>query len=295
MARSRLHVAAEWALSVSGATVAARRILGRKGRFAVLLHGIASARREEVAADAQPRLTSDDLAYLLEWLRPRFDLLTPEEYTAAKKPGVLLTFDDGFANNFSNALPVLRMFGAPAIFFVSAQHVAQPRDWLKFVREMATRGWGSLEAVPEDVACDWYDGMSVEQLRQCSADPLVTIGSHGETHAVLTECSDDELRRELRESKSFLEAVASKPIEFFAYPRGDYDARVSRCAMNAGYSGAFTIDPIGLGMPAFELPRVGIYEATPRYLGLKLCGMHRRPLPLVGPGDPASSTRALCA
>jgi peptidoglycan/xylan/chitin deacetylase (PgdA/CDA1 family) len=280
--RSHGHLrgAAWWVLWATGVSNVAYGAIARRGRFALLLHGISSHRLRDVFPEAQPHLTSDDLAHLLRWLGRRFMFLTPTEYLAASKPGVLLTFDDGFANNFRNALPVLHAFGAPAILFVSTQHVANPRDWLSFVRLQAERGWGSEEAVPENVATDWYDGMSVEELRQCSAHPLVTIGSHGVAHTVLTECGDEQLVRELRESKSFLERVTGTSISYFAYPRGDYDTRVARQTEAAGYTAAFAVDPIGLRMPHLELPRVGIYEVDRKYLSLKLSGLHRRPLPV---------------
>lgn len=278
--RSDLHRYLAWLLWSSGVAMVARKTVARQGRFALLLHGISSFRLPNVAPGIQPHLTADDLAYVLHWLRRRFDFLTPAEFLAAERPGVLLTFDDGFANNFRNALPVLRSFCAPALFFVSTQHVADPHKWLGFVGLQAEREWGSPGAVPESVAADWYDGMSVEELRQCSAEPLITVGSHGVTHAILTDCTDEQLADELRDSKRFLEAVIDTNVEYFAYPRGDYDARVARDTETAGYSAAFTIDSVGLGAAGFEVPRVGIYHADRKYLSLKLSGLHRRPLPL---------------
>lgn len=267
-------------LWATGLTAAARRTIARKGRFALLLHGVSSRRLPGVDTQAQPHFTMNELSFLLAWLRDRFTLLTPEQYFRADTPGVLLTFDDGFANNFHNALPVLRSYECPAVFFVSTQHVADPRNWLAFVRRRAEQTWGSVEDVTEAVARDWYDGLTAEELRRCAADPLITIGAHGVTHRVLTECTDAELSRELAESRSFLQDVTGHEIDYFAYPRGKYDARVAARTKAAGYTAAFTIDPLSLGLCRFELPRVGIYRADPGYLGLKLSGLHRRPLPL---------------
>ncbi|MBN1630780.1 MAG: polysaccharide deacetylase family protein [Thermoleophilia bacterium] len=227
---------------------------------------------------AQPRLTADDLASLLEWLGDRFSFLTPKEFLAGDRAGVLLTFDDGFANNAVQALPVLRKFECPALFFVSTQHVVNPRDWLGFVREQVSRAWEGPAAVPEEIRVDWYDGMSEERLRECAASPLITIGSHGVGHRVLTECEDHELAQELRDSKSYLEGVTGQGVDYFAYPKGLYDARVMREVGSAGYEAAFTIDSLGLGSPNLELPRIGIYRVDRNYLSLKLSGLHRRPL-----------------
>ncbi len=278
--QGRARDTAAWLMWATGFTALASKTLVRNGRFALLLHGVSSHRLPGIDRQAQPHFTVDELAILLEWLRDRFAFLTPEQYLVGDRPGVLLTFDDGFANNFYNALPVLRSFGCPALFFVSTQHVADPRDWLGFVRRQAEHVWGSLDSVPEAVARDWYDGLSAEELLTCAADPLVTVGSHGVTHSVLTECADAELTRELRESKSFLQDLTGGAVDYFAYPRGTYDARVAGQTEAAGYAAAFVIDSIGLGMHRFELPRVGIYQADHSYLGLKLSGLHRRPLPV---------------
>lgn len=246
-----------------------------------MFHGVSSRRLPNVDHLAQPHITADELASTLKWLRRRFAFLTPEQFLAGSAPGVLLTFDDGFANNFTNALPLLRSFECPAVFFVSTQHVANPRDWLGFVRFQAQQVWGSLERVPKEVARDWYDGLGADQLRELAADPFATVGSHGVTHSVLTECPDADLALELRESRAYLEDVTGAAVDYFAYPRGQYDARVARQTEGAGYRAAFAIDSIGLGAQNYELPRVGIYQPERWYLELKLSGLHRRPLPLV--------------
>ena len=276
---ARLIDAAGMLLSATGLTALASKAVAKRGRFALLLHGISSHKLENVDREAQPHLTAEDLAQVLDWLRCRFAFLTPQEFLAGKKAGVLLTFDDGFANNFRRALPVLRSFEVPAVFFVTTQHVAVPRDWLGFVRQQAEQAWGSVDAVPEEIAADWYDGMNLEELRECATEPLITIGSHGVTHSVLTECDDEQLTRELRESKAFLEEMTGTAVQYFAYPRGAYDERVVSRTEAAGYSAAFVIDPKGLGSGHLELPRVGIYQADSAYLSLKLSGLHRRPLP----------------
>jgi len=278
-------------LLATGLPALFRRRVARRGRLALLLHGVSSRRLEEFDPGIQPRLTADDLAYLLDWLGSRFSFLTPQEFLMGDRPGVLLTFDDGFANNAVQALPVLRSFECPALLFVSTQHVINPRDWLDFVRERASRVWRSPSDVPEDLCADWFDGMSEQQLRECAASPLITIGCHGVGHRVLTACSGRELIYELRESKSYLEGVIGRAVEYFAYPKGLYDARVMRETGMAGYAAAFAIDPVGLGSPDLEVPRVGIYAVDRRYLSLKLSGLHRPALPVV-PGPRRGRGRA---
>ncbi len=254
-----------------------RRILVKDGRFAVVLHGVSAQRVEGVPREVQPSFSAGELEAALAWIGARFGFLSPEAFLRGE-PGVLLTLDDGLANNATNALPVLERFGAPAVFFASARHVRSPRDWLGPVRRLARSHWGEESKVPEALAADFFDGMSAEQLAACGRHPLVTIGGHSETHPLLTGCSDEALQAELVGSRRYLQQVSGQPVDLFAYPTGDYDRRVASAVRAAGYRAAFALDSRAVGMPAFEIPRVGLYGSAPGYLALKLSGLHRPPL-----------------
>jgi peptidoglycan/xylan/chitin deacetylase (PgdA/CDA1 family) len=88
----------------------------------------------------------------------------------------------------------------------------------------------------------------------------VEIGSHTLSHAHLTQLPDDELRRELVESKAQIEAMLARPCRFLAYPYGEEDARVRAAARDAGYVAAFGL-PGANPIDQFSFPRVGLYAA----------------------------------
>lgn len=259
-------------LAGSGLARLARAVLVRRGRFVLTLHGVARRRYAEIPRAAQPSFCRDELRRLLEWLGGRFPFLRPEEFLAGEGPGVLLTFDDGFANNAEVALPLLREHGAPAVFFVTVQHVENPRDWLPATRRTAVAEPGS------EIAHDLYDGMSYAQLCEVAADPLLTLGSHTLHHPFLTRLDDAELRRELGQSKAYLEVATGRTVDLFAYPTGDYDRRVAEAVRAAGYRAAFAEDSKNAGVHGYEIPRVGLYSADAGYLSVKLSGLHRRPV-----------------
>ena len=269
-----------WLLWRTGVAAAARRLLASGGRLVVTFHGVASRVYGELPPAVQPSFTADRLRAAVAWIAGRWHLLTPGEFLAGETPGVLLTFDDGFANNATRALPVLEELDAPAVFFVTTQHVCEPRDWLPATRRQVRAHWQAEAEVPEEVARDLFDGMSREQLELCAAHPLVTIGSHTVGHPFLTGCDDATLGDELERSRDSLHAWCGGTVDLFAYPTGDYDLRVARAVRAAGYRAAFAQDPIGVGLPAYEIPRVGLYAADPPYLAAKLSGLHRRALPL---------------
>ena len=264
-------------LGWSGLSRAARLLLTRGGSFVLIFHGVASRRYRGVAASAQPSMDAAELRRTLDWIGSRFRFLTPEDFLRSE-PGVLLTFDDGFANNGHVVLPLLEESGSPAVFFVTTQHVSQPRNWLPATRRQATSHWPRLEDVPDEVARDLYDGMSEGELARCAEHPLITIGAHTVSHPFLTRCNEAQLAYELEAAKSQLESAIGTEVDLLAYPTGDYDRRVAEAARRAGYRFAFVQDTSDVGLPAYEIPRVGIYSDDPAYLAAKLSGLHRRAL-----------------
>jgi len=261
-----------------GVTEVARSLLVSSGRFVVVFHGISGRRSSDIPSQIQPYLTADELRLTLGWLQSRFPFLNPSEFLDSAKNGILLTFDDGQANNHTRALPILEEFSAPAVFFVSTQHVLRPRDWLPVARSLARSRWGKEELVPEQLAVEFFDGMSQVQLTECARHPLITLGSHTVSHPCLTRCGRPRLGFELAESKRVLETLTGRSIDLLAYPSGDYDREVAQVATSFGYRAAFALDPKGLGLPAYEIPRIGLYAADCAYLSFKFSGLHRPPL-----------------
>lgn len=249
----------------------ARHLFTRHKRFVLVFHGVAPQRYPHLPHSVQPHHTTKELRQTLGWLQPRFPFLTPEQFFAGIHPGVLLTFDDGLANNYDYALPILADFAAPAIFFVSTQHVCQPTNWLAFNRQRAV-------GLPAAIAHTFFDGLSMQQLRQCANHPLITIGGHTVSHPFLTQCDNEQLWQELVECRHTLQTLTGQSIDTFAYPTNDYNKRVAQATQKAGYRAAFAVDSRQQGLPAYEIPRVGLYHAQPAYLSTKLNGLYRRPL-----------------
>ena len=264
-----------WTLGVTPALV---RRVARTGRFVLVMHGVAPEFDPTLPASVQPHHTAQEMRRTLSWIKQYFAILTPNQFLNSDNPGVLLTFDDGFANNVDVLLPILEEFCAPAVFFVTLQHVLNPRDWLLATRRLVEQVWHRSEEVPETTARNFFDGMTVEQLQACARHPLITIACHSISHPFLSECSLSEQEREILGSKRLLEEITGKPIDTFAFPTGDYDENSIQLVEQAGYKAAFAVDRLKLGALRFEIPRVGLYASDPSYLGLKLSGLHRSPL-----------------
>lgn len=255
-----------------------RKVLVRSGRFALEFHGVGGKEFRELPKPLRPYLNRRDLWKILEWCSKRFPFLTPEEFLRGSQSGVLLTFDDGLANNFEVALPVLEEFSAPAILFVTTSHISEDGARLGFINQAAAVAGYDLESASKEVLMGALSGMTPTMLKACAGHPLITIGSHTISHPCLSRISDAQLTRELQDSKSWLEKFCCRKVRFLAYPFGDYDERVIRATVEAGYQAAFVETTRGLGGRQFEIPRVGVYASMSSYLEAKTSGLFGKPV-----------------
>lgn len=170
-----------------------------------------------------------------------------------------LTFDDGFADTVTAALPRMAERGLTGMAFVLPGHLADgsPLAWPEVAGEAARR--------PELMrSIDWP---MAEQLAEAGWE----IGSHSMTHARLTECSEEARAEELLESRRLL-AERFGHCDTLAYPFGAWDGRVAEAAAAAGYSFAFSL-PFGRQARGTQMaiPRVTIDDRdTPLRFRAKL-------------------------
>ena len=130
-----------------------------------------------------------------------------------KKPLVSLTFDDGYANFHSQALPVLKRYGVPATAFVVTSSIGKtepmPFDrWaLSHSGRVAAEGWRAL---------NW------KELEDCVASELITIGAHSHQHLRGSQCSAAQIADEVGHSREVLRSrLGEKHSSQYAYPYGN--------------------------------------------------------------------------
>ena len=196
---------------------------------------------------------------------------------------IALTFDDGFASIAEHALPLLTRQRIPATVFLVAGTLtdpAHPVDWV------------------DDPPAHPISTLNREQVVELSKNGI-RFGSHGMTHRDLTQLTDDECVRELRQSRETIEDVVGMHVHHLAYPRGRHDSMVWRAAHRAGFTNAFSLpdqrEPIG----PYAVPRVGVYRGNglwtlrlktrEQYLSVRATPLHsalRSLLRLVDPPEP---------
>lgn len=168
---------------------------------------------------------------------------------------VAVTFDDGFENFVTTALPELKERHIPVTVFVITQALGR-----------AFGPVGGSERV-----------MSADQLKALP-EKLVTIGSHTATHPMLTQIPGEDSRREIVESRSQLEELLRRQITLFSFPFGDFNESLCHVCREAGYRRIFTTLPLfALGKPdEFIVGRVRVDPTDwPLEFRLKLAGAYR--------------------
>jgi len=140
------------------------------------------------------------------------------------KNRILLTFDDGYDDLYSQLLPATVQFRLKPIVFLVADRTGTTNVW-DHTRGLRRR-----------------DLLTLDQIREMQRYG-VEFGSHTLTHPWLPGVSDDDLRREVGDSKRRIEDVLGMPVTTFAYPFGGVDQRVRGAVAAAGYALAFTTRP----------------------------------------------------
>lgn len=141
-----------------------------------------------------------------------------------EKP-VLITFDDGYMNNYTLAFPLLREFGMKACVFL----VYETMD--------KHNAWHDPKSEP------WQKMLTWAQIKEMQDSGVFEFGSHTMRHRNLGETPLEEVRWETAESKRRLEEKLGREVVGFAYPygAGAYKPEVRRAALEAGYRFDFSI------------------------------------------------------
>lgn len=145
---------------------------------------------------------------------------------------VLITFDDGYRDNYTNAYPILKELHMKATIFVVPGFTNVNKNYLT-----------------------WDQMLEMEQNG-------ITIESHTLNHKALEGLTDEQIRTELRDSKQRLEERLGHSVEFLAYPTGTYNLHIAGLAQEAGYIAAFTVKygNVDLGSNIYALERVPVFR-----------------------------------
>lgn len=151
-----------------------------------------------------------------------------------------------------------------------------PQDRLALVNEIRKRG----PKLPDDL-------MMTDAQVQSLAQNGITIGAHTVNHPILASINNDHARREIQESKQYLEALLQTSIDVFAYPNGrpelDYTAQHRDLVSELGFKAAVSTH-WGVGTRLsdnFQLPRFTPWDRHPLKFAVRLLANYRNIDPLI--------------
>ena len=164
--------------------------------------------------------------------------ITPEQLSDHLKYGkplpekpVMITFDDGYRDNYTNAFPILQKYGFTASIFLVSDFMNRFDNYLTWeqVQEMSEAG--------------------------------INMESHTLSHVELAGLSHDELYKQLIGGKLATEWKTLKFVKYMAYPCGNMDGAAMTAVKDCGYEGGFTVryDLVHPWDDAYEMPRVPIF------------------------------------
>ena len=200
-----------------------------------MYHHVAPARRGSALLWVTRAQFARELAYLRDHgyhtvtLRQVYERWSQGAALPARP--VVLSFDDGYLDQYRYAAHLLRRYGDMAVLNLIVHNLGRALT-IAMVSRMAAWGW--------------------------------ELDSHTITHRDLTRLSPTTVAYELKGSRDLLQRYFHVPVEFFCYPGGTYDAAVEAAVRHAGYLAATSVW-FGLARPGelFALPRIVVFGGEP--------------------------------
>lgn len=169
----------------------------------------------------------------IAWLKKRgFTSFTLGELIRLEKippKAVIITFDDGYADNFTNAFEILKKYNFKATIFIVVDRFTH--DWASD----RDTGAASAELNNEEMLSD-------AAVREMIESGLIEIGSHTMSHANLLSLSRDEKIAQIAKSKENIERIFGIKCESFSYPFGFFDEESALIVAKHGYKAAVSTE-----------------------------------------------------
>ena len=178
------------------------------------------------------RVPAAEFERQLKWLVDngwRFAFLSELGEVAGQSKTVVLTFDDGYRDNYTSAHPLLLKYGAKATLFLVMDRF--DRDWS--TTKKAHHDSGELMREPK---------LTDAEVREMLQSGAWELGAHTLTHALLPDLTDAEKREEIAGSKAELETTFGTTVASFAYPFGIFGNDDEVLTGAVGYEFAVTTD-----------------------------------------------------
>lgn len=197
-------------------------------------------------------VTVEDFAQQLLWLKKWG--FTPVTFgdllqkPAPPKP-IVITFDDGYEDNYQNLLPLLREQQVRVVMYLLGDRSLRRNEW------DIPKGEPIVPLLTDTQALEMDESGWVE------------FGAHSMTHDRLTDIAPDQLRFQVEESKKSLERLLGKPVLSLAYPYGSVNEAVKQATRKAGYAFGIAVGtgPTDFSADLMEIRRIPMFPKTSRW------------------------------
>lgn len=208
--------------------------------------------------DPSPSVLEQHISYLTNKFHIiQLDLLLQairsNDWSRIPTNALVLTFDDGHANNYG-LIGVFRKYNLkPTIYLCTGIIDSYRQFWFKldiqnkeYIKRIPNLNKNILLSIHHGFR---HDEEYPEQARQalnkselCDMNPLVDFGAHTMYHPVLTNCADWECFEEISTARQHMNKLFGFNCRHFSYPNGDYGDREVQFVQQAGYDSARTTD-----------------------------------------------------
>lgn len=281
----------EHTLAVATISFVTNESPGDPGAIVLLYHRVAEQAVDPWSLCVKPQHFVEHLQVLAQSYRPLSleQLLRIIEERGVLKECVVVTFDDGYADNLQTAKPLLETYGIPATIFVATGYLGDERGfWWDELQELILEQGAEhiglylsmyqlLLPLPHHdrrrILADWWKWkgqtkspsssarpMSVEDLASIGGCSLIDIGAHTHTHPVLHMLNETEQCNDIRQSKVLLEEILNRTVEHFAYPHGSGGASTPDIVQRAGFGCACSTSTgtVTVSTDRYHLPRMAV-------------------------------------
>ncbi len=245
--------------------------------------------------DGMINVTPANFEQQLLWLKRRgYRSLSSEEFAghlngrAVPAKSVLITFDDGYLDNWVYAYPLLKKHGYTALVFLVT-------SWIADGPLRHCLGQGGLPETPSHRECEERIGqgrgddviLRWSEIKAMRDDGVLEFHSHTHTHTRWDIIAPDEkntrMAEELALSRSALESNLGCVSEHFCWPQGYFDADYTRLAQEAGFRYLYTTQAFGqnrAGTDPAHIYRFAVRNTSGNSVGRRIqVAAH----PLIGP------------
>lgn len=207
------------------------RLIYRNKVTILFYHGVSLSPENELSNNDGKHVKASKFEGQMRYISQKYNPVSLSDAIAilkGRKKGVpnavVITFDDGYYNNFEFAYPIIKKNNIPITIFLTTNYVDSP-DKRRFLT------WEEVKRMHQEG---------------------VAFGAHTVNHPYLTRISKNEIINEINDSKKDIELRLDNQIDSFSYPYGSFNENVKEAVRDSGYSCALTVN-YGLNDSASDL------------------------------------------